>query len=91
MMFKNNVDAAIIHSYLCSDGYVIRNPPTQKCVYYYIGFRNTNLVLLKDFQSRFFKVFKIKPRLRIGERCIVQNRNLYFKLTQNYSYYSREW
>jgi len=29
-----------LHAYLCADGYVIRNPKTQKHNYYYVGLRN---------------------------------------------------
>ncbi|MFH1607840.1 MAG: LAGLIDADG family homing endonuclease [archaeon] len=90
MKFNENLTS--IHSYLCADGYVIKNPKTQKQKYYYIGFRNTNLVLLKDFQKKFFNYFKIKPRLNIGERCIVQKKELYEKLTSKFgSFYSKEW
>jgi len=90
MEFDENL--AAIHGYLCSDGYVIRNPPTQKNKYYYIGFRNTELELLKDFQERFNNYFKVKPRLLPGERCVVQRKELYWALTKKFSsFYSREW
>lgn len=90
MKFDENL--AAIHAYLCSDGYVIKNPPTQKNKYYYIGFRNTNLKLLKDFQTKFKKYFKITPRLNVGERCVVQKKELYEKLIKKFgSFYSREW
>ncbi len=83
---------AIIHSYLCGDGYVIKNPKTQKHKYYRIGFRNNNLILLKDFQKRFEKVFGLKPRLVEGERSEVGSRKIYEKLTEQFgSFYSREW
>ena len=80
MKFDDNL--AIVHAYLCADGYVIKNPPTQKNKYYYIGFRNTNQKLLKDFQKRFKKYFKVKPRLIKGERCIVQNKETYENLVK---------
>jgi len=90
MKFDKNL--APIHAYLCADGYVIRNPSTQKQKYYHIGFRNTNIVLLKDFQNKFEKYFGIKPRLIIGERCIIQNKEIYFKLIDEFkSFYSAEW
>lgn len=90
MEFDENLSA--IHAYLCADGYVIKNPKTQKQKYYYIGFRNTNLVLLKDFQKRFYNYFKFNPRLRINERCVVQNKQLYEKLINKFnSFYSIEW
>jgi hypothetical protein len=83
---------AIIHSYLCGDGYVIKNPKTQKHKYYRIGFRNTNLILLKDFQKRFERVFKIRPRLVEGERSEIGSREIYEKLTKQFgSFYSRDW
>ena len=88
MKIDNNF--AAIHGYLCGDGYVIRNPKTQTHKYYYIGFRNTNTVLLKDFQEKFEKVFGIKP-LITKDRCKVQNKNIYHKLTSNFSYYSDKW
>jgi len=81
-----------VHAYLCADGYVIKNPDTQKQKYYYIGFRNTNLVLLKDFQKRFREYFGIVPRLIEGERCVVQNKELYEKLIRKFgSFYPRDW
>jgi len=81
-----------VHAYLCADGYVIKNPDTQKQKYYYIGFRNTNLVLLKDFQKRFREYFGIVPRLIEGKRCVVQNKELYEKLIRKFgSFYSRDW
>jgi hypothetical protein len=89
---KFNEDLATIHAYLCADGYVIKNPPQQKNKYYYIGFRNTNLTLLKDFQRRFQKYFGVKPRLLPGERCVVQRKEIYEELIQSFiSFYSREW
>ncbi|MFO8016942.1 MAG: LAGLIDADG family homing endonuclease [Candidatus Woesearchaeota archaeon] len=59
-MLKFNRDLSIIHAYLSADGYVIKNPKTQKRKYYYIGFRNTNERLLQDFEERFYNYFKIK-------------------------------
>lgn len=90
MKFDENL--AAVHAYLCSDGYVIKNPPTQKQKYYCIGLRNTNLTLLKDFQKRFFEYFGVEPRLRIGERCVIQRKELYELLVSEFkSFYSREW
>ena len=62
MKFDKNLSA--IHGYLCADGYVCTNLPDQKHKYYSIGLRNTNITLLKDFESKFIKVFKIKPKLK---------------------------
>ena len=88
--FDENLSA--IHAYLCADGYIIKNPPKQKNKYYYIGLRNTNLVLLKDFQEKFKKYFGVNPRLIEGERCVVQKKELYEKLVKRFeSFYSREW
>ncbi len=85
-------DLAAVHAYLCADGYVIRNPPTQKHKYYYIALRNTNIVLLKDFQDRFEKYFGIKPILKEGQRCKVQSKEIYHKLIKQFvSFYSWEW
>ncbi|MBU0959180.1 MAG: hypothetical protein KKB31_04505 [Nanoarchaeota archaeon] len=90
MKFDENL--AAIHAYLCGDGYVIKNPKSQKNKYYYIGFRNTNEKLLKDFQRRFYKYFGINPRLILGERCVVQNKKTYEELVGAFkSFYSREW
>jgi hypothetical protein len=86
-----NQDLASIHAYLCADGYVIRNPVTQKHKYYYIGLRNTNNILLKDFQHKFFRVFGLMPIITNDGRCKVQNKNIFFQLTKDFSYYSGEW
>lgn len=89
MKFDENL--AAIHAYLCGDGYVTRNKPGQ-VKYYHIGFRNTNLVLLKNFQKRFYDYFKIKPNLYAGERCHKGSREIYEKLTSEFvSFYSRRW
>jgi hypothetical protein len=90
MDFDENL--AAVHAYLCADGYVIKNPPTQKQKYYKIGFRNTNLILLKDFQDKFEKVFGIKPHLAIGERCALGSKEIYELLTKEFgSFYSWHW
>lgn len=89
MKFDKNL--AAIHGYLCGDGYVIKNPATQKHKYYHIGFRNTNGVLLKDFQEKFHAVFGIKPYITPDGRCRIQNKNIYKILTKDYSYYSYHW
>lgn len=89
MKFDENL--AAVHAYLCADGYVIKNPPEQKHKYYYIGLRNTNIVLLEDFQKRFYEHFRIKPIIVPGQRCKIQNKKLYEILTKDYSYYSYEW
>lgn len=90
LIFDENL--AAVHAYLCADGYVIRNPPTQKHKYYYIALRNTNIILLKDFQDRFEKYFGIKPILKEGQRCKVQSKEIYHKLVKQFvSFYSWEW
>src|SRR3989338_9921172 len=88
MKFDKNL--AAIHAYLCGDGYVIKNPETQKHKYYHIGLRNTNEVLLKDFQQKFKAVFNIEPRIVPG-RSVIQNKEIYQFLTNDFSYYSYEW
>ena len=89
---KFNKDLAAIHGYLCADGYVIRNSETQKHKFYVIGFRNYNLTLLRDFQSKFFKQFNKKPKLRKDGRCIINSKEIYFGLIKKFdSFYSREW
>lgn len=87
---KFNQDLASIHAYLCADGYVIRNPKTQKHKYYLIGLRNSNNILLKDFQNKFKKVFGLKPVITEG-RCSIHNKNIFFQLTKDFSYYSDKW
>lgn len=90
MKFDENL--AAIHAYLCADGYVIRNPPTQKQKYYRLGFRNTNLILLKDFQKCFDNYFGVETHLRIGERCDLGSKEIYERLTEEFgSFYSWEW
>ena len=90
MKFDDNLSS--IHAYLCGDGYVIRNKEGGKRKFYVIGFRNTNLLLLKDFQFRFKKIFGFKPVITKDlDRCKIHNKDIYFILTKDYSYYSREW
>lgn len=89
MQFDQNL--ASVHAYLCADGYVIRNPETQKHKYYYIGLRNTNEILLKDFQNKFAKAFGLMPIITNDGRCKIQNKNIFFQLTKDFSYYSDEW
>ncbi|MEM5800069.1 MAG: LAGLIDADG family homing endonuclease [Candidatus Aenigmatarchaeota archaeon] len=89
---KFNQSLATIHAYLCADGYVITNPPTQKHKYYYIGLRNTNEIILQDFQKNFERAFGIKPIItKEKDRCKIQNKNLFLKLTKNFSFYSDKW
>ena len=89
MKFDENL--AAIHAYLCADGYVIKNPTHQTHKYYHIALRNTNYTLLKDFQLRFKKYFGIKPHLIENERCRIQNKEIYYFLIKDFSYYSYEW
>jgi hypothetical protein len=89
MEFDKNL--ASVHAYLCADGYVIRNPKTQKHKYYHIGLRNTNSILLKDFQNKFHTIFGLKPIITNEGRCRIGNKNIFFQLTKNFSYYSDEW
>jgi len=89
MKFDKNL--AAIHGYLCSDGYVIKNPESQKHKYYYIGLRNTNQALLKDFQHKFELVFGLKPIITNEGRCKIQNKAIFERLTKEFSYYSYEW
>lgn len=92
MIMKFDEDLAAIHAYLCADGYVVKNPSTQKHKYYRIGFRNTNLVLLKDFQKRFERIWGEKPRLIEGQRCEKGSKKIYEYLVSNFgSFYSWHW
>ena len=90
MKFDENL--AAVHAYLCADGYVIKNPETQKQKYYKIGFRNTNFVLLGDFKDKFEKVFGVKCSLYEGQRCQKGSKEIYELLTEKFgSFYSHEW
>lgn len=89
---KFNQNSAAIHAYLCADGYVITNPPTQKHKYYHIGLRNTNEIILEDFQKNFEKTFGVRPIItKEKDRCRIGNKNIFFQLTKDFSYYSDEW
>jgi len=89
---KMNEDLAAIHAYLCADGYVVKNLETQKHKYYRIGLRNTNEVLLRDFQKRFERYFGVKPKLILGQRSEIGSREIYERLTKEFgSFYSWEW
>lgn len=89
---KMDENLAAVHAYLCADGYVTKNLPTQKQKNYTIGFRNTNLTLLKDFQDRFEKVFGINCHLYEGQRCQKGPKEIYEALTKKFgSFYSWEW
>ncbi|MFH1697252.1 MAG: LAGLIDADG family homing endonuclease, partial [Candidatus Diapherotrites archaeon] len=84
---------AAIHAYLCADGYVVRNPPSQKVKYYRAGLRNTCQELLLDFQSRFENVFGVAPRIT-GEwdRSEKGSKEIYYYLTNRFgSFYSADW
>ena len=89
MLFNKNLSA--IHAYLCADGYVIKNPENQKHKYYYIGLRNNNIILLKDFQEKAKQEFKVNPIITNEGICKIQNKKLYYILTKHFSYYSSEW
>ena len=82
---------ALVHGYLCADGYVCSNLPHQKHKYYSIGLRNTCDVLLKDFQVNFYEVFQVKPKLISGQRCRIYSKNLYQKLMEYGPYHSYTW
>ena len=87
MKFDENL--AAIHAYLCADGYVTTS---KKYKYYRAGLRNTNLILLKDFQKKFEKVFDSKPTIRKDGRCEKCSKQIYELLTKEFgSFYSWEW
>jgi len=89
---KLDENLVAVHAYLCGDGYVIQNPKMQKKKYYMIGFRNTNFVLLKDFQNKFEKTFGKKPYITNEGRCRIGSKDIYKKLTENFgSFYSYYW
>ena len=77
-----------VHAYLCADGYVVTN---EKWKYYRAGLRNTNLVLLQDFQERFEKVFGVKPKIRKDGRCEKNSKEISArKSKRNSSNYKRK-
>jgi hypothetical protein len=89
---KIDENLAAVHAYLCADGYVIKNPEGSKYKYYILGFRNTNLTLLKDFQDKFEKVFGLRPHLDEGQRCRIGSKKFYEILTKSFgSFYSWHW
>jgi hypothetical protein len=88
---KFDEDMSAIHGYLCADGYVIRNRGAQKHKFYHIGLRNTNTVLLVDFQKRFERRFGVRPFITNEGRCRIQNKEIYHELTNGFSFYSGEW
>lgn len=87
---KFNPDLSSIHAYLCADGYVIRNLTHQKHKYYRVGLRNKNIILLKDFQIKCKKQFKIEAKIT-KDRANIHNKELYNLLTRKGSFYCREW
>lgn len=89
---KMDENLAAVHAYLCADGYVVKNPETQKQKYYRLGLRNTNKILLRDFQEKFEKVFSLKPRLVLKQRSEIGSREIYEKMTKEFgSFYSWHW
>ncbi len=87
---KLNEDIVALHAYLCADGYVIKSK-NPKYKYFHIGLRNLNQTLLKDFQKRFKKIFRLKPYIVEG-RCRIGSKKIYEILTSNFgSFYSKEW
>jgi len=88
---KLDENLAAVHAYLCADGYVLKTEG-KKHKQYGIGFRNTNLTLLKDFQYRFKNSFGVVPHLDVGERCRIGNKKIHQELIQNFgSFHSWEW
>lgn len=96
-MEKSNIiigqDFAAVHAYLCADGYVCKNLPSQKNKYYRAGLRNTCPELLEDFQTKFEKVFGKKPIIsKQQDRCQIGSKEIFYFLTENFgSFYSADW
>jgi hypothetical protein len=89
---KMSTALSSIHAYLCADGYVIKNPLHQKHKYYRVGLRNTNEILLRDFEKKFKKIFGKTPRVVLGQRCEIGSKEIYEKLTKQFgSFYSWHW
>lgn len=89
MKFDENLST--IHGYLCSDGYVVKNEKGFGHKFYAIGFRNTNPVLLKDFQQRFTQYFGKTPSIYRDGRSLIRSKPIYYQLTKDFSYYSAKW
>jgi len=86
---KFSEDLAAVHGYLCSDGMV-----KQFGKHYQIKFTNITQELLEDFNKRFFKEFRIKPKEykeRHITRLLIYNKNLFFELMKFGPYDSRNW
>lgn len=89
MKFDENL--AVVHAYLCADGYVRKHLPGRPREYKF-GLRNTNNKLLRDFQERCIKYFGIKPHLRLGQRCEKSSKEIHTRLVEEFgSFHSREW
>lgn len=88
-----DANTAAVHGYLCSDGYVTTHKPTSKYVYYHVGFRNTCMDLLEDFQRRFYLVFGTQPTITTQkDRCIKMNKKICLGLLNEYeSFHSYKW
>ncbi len=87
------VDLAALHGYLSGDGCVVKNPSGQSHKYYRVDFRNTEPVLLRDFQERFEAIFLDIPVISgRQDRCTKSSKGAYeFFTTKFGSFYSREW
>lgn len=85
-----NEDLATVHAYLCADGYVCR-PNCKKG--YSLGFRNTDSVLLKDFQEKFERIFDLKPHFsKDMDRCSISSKEVHNYLLSTFgSFHSYEW
>jgi len=88
-----NLDLAALHGYLCADGYVISHKKDSKRKYYRMALRNTEKVLLEDFQSKFYNVFGLTPKIPTAlDIAYKSSKETYFLLTNTFgSFYCREW
>jgi hypothetical protein len=81
---------AAVHAYLCGDGYLTR--PIKNRRMYQIGLRNTEIILLSDFQERFEKVFGVSPKITPKERSYIYSKKIHCKLIETFgSFHSWEW
>lgn len=84
-----NEDLAVIHAYLCADGYLCKR--SKKNRWWKLGLRNTNLVLLKDYQKRVKRYFGHKPGITDG-RCSFTDKSAWLFMVKNFkSFHSYEW
>jgi len=88
-ILRFNDDLAVVHAYLCADGYVCKTGKDLKAGR--LGLRNTCPELLFDFQERFKRYFTFEPHIYDG-RCAIHCKTAWTFLINNFnSFHSYEW